>query len=224
MWKGKLLTLSRQTRSISTHTPNRKQRLKPKWDLSVTQKVGSLTKAVKWLRYFRINMSRFSASQPTLQQHPHQTHQEASPQFKAIDELSPSAAADPDGYPAILLKNCKIVLSEPLVILWKASMESGIVPDILKRSIITPIHKGGSRSAAANYRPIALTSHIIKLFEKILRKHIVQYMNDHNLFNENQHGFRSGRSCLSQLLEHFDTILNIIEDNNNADVIYLDFA
>ena len=49
-------------------------------------------------------------------------------------------------------------------------------------------------------------------------------MNDHNLFNENQHGFRSGRSCLSQLLEHFDTILNIIEDNNNADVIYLDFA
>ena len=144
--------------------------------------------------------------------------------IKAIDELSPSAAAGPDGYPAILLKNCKTVLSEPLVILWKASMESGIVPDILKRSIITPIHKGGSRSTAANYRPIALTSHIIKLFEKILRKHIVQYMNDHNLFNENQHGFRSGRSCLSQLLEHFDTILNIIEDNSNADVIYLDFA
>ena len=49
-------------------------------------------------------------------------------------------------------------------------------------------------------------------------------MNDHNLFNENQHGFRTGRSCLSQLLEHFDTILNIIEDNNNTDVIYLDFA
>ena len=27
-----------------------------------------------------------------------------------------------------------------------------------------------------------------------------------------------------QLLEHFDTMLNIIEDNNNADVIYLDFV
>ena len=49
-------------------------------------------------------------------------------------------------------------------------------------------------------------------------------MNDHNLFNENQHGFRSGRSCLSQLLEQFDTILDIIEDNGNVDVIYLDFA
>ena len=63
--------------------------------------------------------------------------------IKAIDELSQSTAAGPDGYLAISLKNCKTALSEPLVILWKASMESGIVPDILKRSIITPIHKGG---------------------------------------------------------------------------------
>ena len=57
-----------------------------------------------------------------------------------------------------------------------------------------------------------------------MRKHIVQYMNDNNLFNESQHGFRSGRSCLSQLLEQFDLILDILEDNGNADVIYLDFA
>ena len=57
-----------------------------------------------------------------------------------------------------------------------------------------------------------------------MRKHIVQYMNDNNLFNENQHGFRSGRSCLSQLLEQFDLILDILEDNGNVDVIYLDFA
>jgi hypothetical protein len=62
------------------------------------------------------------------------------------------------------------------------------------------------------------------VFEKIIREHIVQFMNDNNLFNENQHGFRSGRSCLSQLLEQFDLILDIIEDNANADVIYLDFA
>jgi hypothetical protein len=51
---------------------------------------------------------------------------------KAIDELSPSAAPGPDGFPAILLKNCKSVLSEPLVLLWKTSIAKGIVPDILK--------------------------------------------------------------------------------------------
>ena len=49
-------------------------------------------------------------------------------------------------------------------------------------------------------------------------------MNVNNLFNENQHGFRSGRSCLSQLLEHLDQIIDILEDGGNVDVIYLDFA
>ena len=82
-----------------------------------------------------------------------------------------------------------------------------------KQRLLQPIHKGESKSIAANYRPIALTSHLIKLFEKVLRKHIILHMNSNNLFNDSQHGFRSGRSCLSQLLEHFDTILLILDDD-----------
>ena len=144
--------------------------------------------------------------------------------IKAIDELCASAAAGPDGYPAILLKNCKLALAKPLVLLWETSMDKGIVPDVLKKSLITPIHKGGSRAEAANYRPVALTSHIIKIFEKIMRHHIVEYMVEHNLFNINQHGFTSGRSCLSQLLEQFDVILDYIDENANVDVVYLDFS
>ena len=42
--------------------------------------------------------------------------------------------------------------------------------------------------------------------------------------NPNQHGFRARRSCLSQLLEHYDKILSILENGENADCIYLDFA
>ena len=42
--------------------------------------------------------------------------------------------------------------------------------------------------------------------------------------NENQHGFRQGRSCLSQLLQHYDNILKILEEGHNADCIYLDFS
>jgi len=48
-------------------------------------------------------------------------------------------------------------------------------------------------------------------------------MDDNNLFNENQHGFRTGRSCVSQL-EQYDLILSILEDDANADVVYLDFS
>ena len=42
--------------------------------------------------------------------------------------------------------------------------------------------------------------------------------------NPKQHGIRSGRSCLSQLLEHHHKILEGLEKSNNVDVIYLDFA
>ena len=42
--------------------------------------------------------------------------------------------------------------------------------------------------------------------------------------NPKQHGFRSGRTCLSQLLEHQNKILEKLEKSNNVDVIYIDFA
>ena len=42
--------------------------------------------------------------------------------------------------------------------------------------------------------------------------------------NRKQHGFRSGRSCLSQLLEHHNKVLEELKKSINVDVIYLDFA
>ena len=42
--------------------------------------------------------------------------------------------------------------------------------------------------------------------------------------SENQHGFRRGKSYLSQLMEHYQALLNIMENGHTADVIYLDFA
>jgi len=49
-------------------------------------------------------------------------------------------------------------------------------------------------------------------------------MVDIGAFNEGQHGFRQGRSCLSQLLTHYEKVIQAIQDGGNADVIYLDFA
>ena len=141
-----------------------------------------------------------------------------------IDELDQTSAAGPDGFPAIFLKNCKKSLSKPLLIIWRKCLDSGITPETLKKSCIIPIHKGGNRASPERYRPVALTSHLIKIFEKILRKHLTKYIDDNSLFNPNQHGFRSGRSCLSQLLSHYDEILSILETGKNADVVYLDFS
>ena len=142
----------------------------------------------------------------------------------AIDELSPNAAPGPDRFPAILLKKCKEVLAKPLYIIWRYSLDSGQIPPLLKWSVITPIHKGGKKDIAKNYRPVALTSHLIKVFEKVLRNCLVAYIEEHKLFNPNQHGFRGGHSCLSQLLSHYDHITKSLEEGYNVDVIYLDFA
>ena len=71
---------------------------------------------------------------------------------------------------------------------------------------------------------MALTSHIIKVFEKVVRQHIVNYIEERNLLNPNQHGFRSGRSCLSQLVQHYDKIIKLMEEGKNVDVVYLDYA
>ena len=142
----------------------------------------------------------------------------------AIDELRATAASGPDGFPSILLKQCKQELAVPLSILWNKSMETSHIPSSLKLNLITPNHKGGSKSIAANYRPVALTSHLIKMYEKILRKKIAVFLASNDLLNKNQHGFRSGRSCLTQLIAHHDHILSLLEEGLNVDVVYLDFA
>ena len=142
----------------------------------------------------------------------------------AIDELKNNSASGPDGLAAIFLKNCKNSLSKPLFQLWRKCLDRGITPNKLKEAHIIPIHKGGHQGLASNYRPIALTSHLVKIFEKVVRKYIVKFLEENGKFNDTQHGFRAGRSCVSQLLSHYDKIIDILETGANVDTIYLDFA
>ena len=141
-----------------------------------------------------------------------------------IKELRSKAAAGPDDIPAVLLKNCVNSVKGPLCKFWKQSFQMGFIPEILKTGIITPIYKGKDRNQPANYRPVSLTSNVMKIFEKLVRKKIAEHMEDNDLFNPNQHGFRTGRSCVSQLLNHHSKILAELELGRKVDVIYLDFA
>ena len=84
--------------------------------------------------------------------------------------------------------------------------------------------KGGDRTATKNYRPVGETSHIIKVFERILVKRMVEFMKNNAPYNECQHGFRQGRSCLLQLLQHRMDTLKYLKDEIGVDVVYLDFS
>ena len=143
---------------------------------------------------------------------------------KACADLKGSASAGPDGVPASLLKTCRKQLASPLYTLWRASMDTGKIPAELLLVLICPIHKGGSKSVPKNYRPVALTSHLIKVFERVLRKALVKHIDANNILPSGQHGSRAMRSTLTQLLSHWDTILDGLEQGSGVDCIYLDFS
>ena len=142
----------------------------------------------------------------------------------AMKELRYNAAAGPDGIPAIFLNKCNSALALPLLLLWQKCFNEGVTPAACKTAIIVPIHKGKSKAVPKNYRPVALTSQICKVFEKVVRKHMVSFLEANSLLNPTQHGFRSRRSCLSQLLSHFDRITAHLDAGKGVDVVYLDFA
>ena len=142
----------------------------------------------------------------------------------ALDKLSSTAAPGPDGIPAKMLKNGKSAISHILYHVFKTSFDSGDIPELLKRSYIIPIHKGGSKAQPENYRNVSLTSHLVKTFERVLVKALVSYLEFKGKMDPRQHGSRAGRSTLSQLLLHFNLILKALEEGKNVDAIYLDFA
>ncbi|XP_076038451.1 uncharacterized protein LOC143023736 [Oratosquilla oratoria] len=144
--------------------------------------------------------------------------------IKAIKELMINSAAGPDGIPAILLLKCSEVLAVPIHMLWQSSLDKGKIPALVKQAIISPIYKGGDRTLPKIYRPVALTFHIIKVIEKCLRDKLFAYLEENNLIKESQHGFRKDRSCLSNLLTHYDWLLRNLSEGKNVDVVFLDFA
>ena len=144
--------------------------------------------------------------------------------IKAIDSMPNYSAPGPDKFPSIVLKQCKYELATPLRILWRQSLDEGQVPKSLKKQSIVPIYKKDSKAKPENYRPVSLTSHILKLFERVIREKLVEFIENENKLSNNQYGFRPRRSTISQLLAHIDRIICILERNKNADVMYLDFS
>ena len=145
--------------------------------------------------------------------------------IKAIDEIKMNSSCGNEGCPAMLFKKCKVNLVYPLLLLWRESLDTGQINNMFLHQLITPLYKGkGSKCEAVNYRPISLTSHIIKIFERVVRDKIVNFLEENCLLSDGQHGFRKGRSCLSELLAHYEEILQNANNGKGTDTVYLDFA
>ena len=57
----------------------------------------------------------------------------------------------------------------------------------------------------------------------MVRKHILEHLAENNILSDKQHGFREGRSCLTNLLEIMESWTEILDEDDGIDVAYLDF-
>ena len=81
--------------------------------------------------------------------------------------MNTGKAAGPDKVCPRLLKVCTDQLAEPLQELFNLSLQSGRVPVRWKTSCLVPVPKTGCPAVLNDYRPVALTSHIMKTLERL---------------------------------------------------------
>ena len=79
----------------------------------------------------------------------------------------------------------------------KFSLDHDKLPSVCKSANVVPIHKSGERTSAENYRPVILTSILMKSLERIIHKHIMKFLTRHSLLIESQHSFKEARSCVT---------------------------
>ena len=103
-------------------------------------------------------------------------------------------------------------------------MFSGYVPQEWRDGNIMPLHKKGSRKLCSNYRPVTLTSQIVKLLERLVQDQLLTHVQENNIISCHQHGFQQKCSCVSQLLECMNDWTQSYDLGDSTDVIYLDFA
>ena len=122
----------------------------------------------------------------------------------------------------MVLKNCAAALSKPLTTLFNISYVTGCIPEDWKLASIVPIHKKGEKGSVDNYRPVSLTSLIMKVFEKCIKKELLAECE--GLIDPRQHGFVNSKSCTTQMVPFIYELEMNLNKKTKVDVVYFDFA
>lgn len=123
-----------------------------------------------------------------------------------------------------LLKNIRIGIAHPLQIIINKSFSEGVFPTPLKCAKVIPIHKGNAKNVASNYRPIALLPAISKIFEKIIAKRVVKFLESNNLLSNHQYGFRKSHSTIDAVTEFTLSVIDNLINDRITLATYVDFS
>jgi hypothetical protein len=155
------------------------------------------------------------SNQPDLQFNPVEV-------LKILRATDPNKAPGPDQIHGKILKMCAKNLAVPLTMLFETSYYTCAIPQDWKSENVVPVFKKGTKSSVQNYRPISLTSLVMKIYERIIAAEILSKVN--GKIDNMQHGFLPLKSCESQLIPFADNLANCLNKGSRMDVIYFDFA
>ena len=143
--------------------------------------------------------------------------------MKRLLKLDINKSAGPDNIHSKILREVAEPFSPVLESIYRKSLDEGILPHQWKKANVVPLHKKGSRKTPGNYRPVSLTAICCKILERIIRDGLVEYLKKLGLIDINQHGFTSGKSCNTQLLEVLEQWTEILDAGGDWDCIYMDY-
>lgn len=122
-------------------------------------------------------------------------------------------------YKLVWEKNSNVILD-----LMNRIMQTGVVPDEWKNSVIIPTPKVSGTNKADEYRPI----NTLKIYEKVcelaVKKQLLEYINANNILIEEQSGFRKGHSCETALQDTLMEWRGMLDKSEIIGVVFIDFS
>jgi hypothetical protein len=96
--------------------------------------------------------------------------------------------------PRRVFKEFPFALAKPLTTLFNLIWITTFIPQCFKSADVLPLYKGkGKKCSSSSYRAIFCLTFLTKVFERILYNRISGAVDKQ--LDDNQHGFRRGRSC-----------------------------
>ena len=141
-----------------------------------------------------------------------------------VKRLPESSTGDTESLCYMLLKKGGFFLAEKLSYFFNLSMKCGSIPDSWRKIFIRPVYKRGSKHLCENYRPIAITSCVCRVMERVLYKEIMSFVYENPTLLADQHGFLPGKSTETCSIEFFDFVTSNIDKGLCVDAVFLDFA
>ncbi len=92
--------------------------------------------------------------------------------WRELKRVNVRKSAGPDGITGRVLRSCADQLAGLFTSIFNESLATSVVPTSFKKSVIIPVPKNSKPSCLNDYRPVALTSTVMKVFERLLKKHI----------------------------------------------------